>query len=250
MQEVRIQKNTGRHKPDWIFLNECNHFPGCTFGVIEMDGFEILESNFLVKLIKHGLHSSFHSQVVSYNNKDDRQNASSYIRYPLKKSSLNIKHKLCFLRRKWCSTGHKSLWLHSPAAKAWQVSRHTPTLVWSLTLSMMLFSSGNWPPTVLPWPLIFSNTEPAGRAKEKRVEIICLNKSYIPHPATAPDTLWLLWPKPNLRAPCNCFLPASTAVYSCESKRLWLVPWITSDAQQQCQLEPAAVLHSCMLMSW
>lgn len=51
-----------------------------------------------------------------------------------------------------------NLKLHPPAAKAWQVSRHTPTLVWSLTLSMMLFSSGNVPPTVLPWPLMFSNT--------------------------------------------------------------------------------------------
>lgn len=46
-----------------------------------------------------------------------------------------------------------------PAAKAWQVSRHTPTLVWSLTWSMMLLSSEKRPPTVLPWPLMFSNTD-------------------------------------------------------------------------------------------
>lgn len=47
----------------------------------------------------------------------------------------------------------------APAAKAWQVSRHTPTLVWSLTWSMMLLSSEKRPPTVLPWPLMFSNTD-------------------------------------------------------------------------------------------
>lgn len=47
----------------------------------------------------------------------------------------------------------------SPAAKAWQVSRHTPTLVLSLTLSMMPLSSEKLPPTVVPWPHIFSSTE-------------------------------------------------------------------------------------------
>lgn len=39
------------------------------------------------------------------------------------------------------------------------MSRHTPTLVWSLTWSMMLLSSEKRPPTVLPWPLMFSNTD-------------------------------------------------------------------------------------------
>lgn len=59
----------------------------------------------------------------------------------------------------WDTYKKINLKLHPPAAKAWQVSRHTPTLVWSLTLSMMLFSSENVPPTVLPWPLMFSNTD-------------------------------------------------------------------------------------------
>lgn len=70
-------------------------------------------------------------------------------------------------RDTWATYKKINLKLHPPAAKAWQVSRHTPTLVWSLTLSMMLFSSGNVPPTVLPWPLMFSNTGPHGRAKRQ-----------------------------------------------------------------------------------
>lgn len=54
---------------------------------------------------------------------------------------------------------HVDIRIDAPAAKAWQVSRHTPTLVWSLTWSMMLLSSERRPPTVLPWPLMFSNTD-------------------------------------------------------------------------------------------
>lgn len=54
---------------------------------------------------------------------------------------------------------HVDIRIDAPAAKAWQVSRHTPTLVWSLTWSMMLLSSEKRPPTVLPWPLMFSNTD-------------------------------------------------------------------------------------------
>lgn len=54
---------------------------------------------------------------------------------------------------------HVDISIDAPAAKAWQVSRHTPTLVWSLTWSMMLLSSEKRPPTVLPWPHMFSNTD-------------------------------------------------------------------------------------------
>lgn len=37
-----------------------------TFGVVEMDGSEVVESHFLIKLIKHGFHSTLCSQVISY----------------------------------------------------------------------------------------------------------------------------------------------------------------------------------------
>lgn len=64
-----------------------------------------------------------------------------------------------------------NLRFHSPAAKAWQVSRHTPTLVWSLTLSMMLLSSGKLLPTSLPSPLMFSNTDHMeGKGKKRHYQ--------------------------------------------------------------------------------
>lgn len=52
-----------------------------------------------------------------------------------------------------------------PAAKAWHVSIHTPTLLWSLTLSMMFLSSENFPPTVPPWQHMFSSTEVTQRGE-------------------------------------------------------------------------------------
>lgn len=44
--------------------------PACTFGVIKMDGFKVVEPYFPIKLIQHGLHSSLGSQVVALNNKE------------------------------------------------------------------------------------------------------------------------------------------------------------------------------------
>lgn len=40
--------------------------PGCTFGVVEMDGSEVVEPHLLIKLIKHDLHSPLSGQVVAY----------------------------------------------------------------------------------------------------------------------------------------------------------------------------------------
>lgn len=96
-----------------------------------MDGSEVAEPHLPVKLVQRGRHPPLRRQVVPCDQVEG-------VRVPL-------------LRDR--DTGTRS-----PAAKAWQVSRHTPTLLWSLTLSMMLLSSENFPPTVLPWPLMFSNT--------------------------------------------------------------------------------------------
>lgn len=129
-----------------IFLCES---PGCTFGVIEMDGFKIVEPYFLIKLIKHGLHSSLCSQVMSYQDKKQhfttKRMAIIIILIFVAIGPVTVKRiSVDFMDKNIHGR------FHSPAAKAWQVSRHTPTLVWSLTLSIMLFSSENLPPTVLP----------------------------------------------------------------------------------------------------
>lgn len=88
-----------------------------------------------------------------------------------------------------------TLRFHSPAAKAWQVSRHTPTLVWSLTLSMMLFSSEKLPPNVLPWPLMFSNTDRMeGKRKKRHYQFDRpIHIQYFLQPATTRDTRPLVW---------------------------------------------------------
>lgn len=96
-----------------------------------MDGSEVAEPHFPVKLVQHGRHPALRRQVVPCNRVEACEDC-------------------CFAT---ATPGTRS-----PAAKAWQVSRHTPTRLWSLTLSMMLLSSENLPPTVLPWPLMFSNT--------------------------------------------------------------------------------------------
>lgn len=44
--------------------------PVCTFGVIKMDGFKVVDPYFPIKLIQHGLHSPLGSQVVALNNKE------------------------------------------------------------------------------------------------------------------------------------------------------------------------------------
>lgn len=109
-----------------------------TFGVVEMDGFEVVEPHLLVKLIQHGPDSALSGQVVAC----------------AAKGALPSGFASCCVATA----------VGSPAAKAWQVSRHTPTLLWSLTLSMMPLSSENLPPTVAPWPHMFSSTAQGGDA--------------------------------------------------------------------------------------
>lgn len=124
-----------------------------------MDGSEVVEPHLLIKLIKHDLHSPVSSQVIAYKSTSITYNQSLQtvpqyaISNPGGISSLQTLPAFNWLGS---STNGRC---GSPAAKAWQVSRHTPTLVLSLTLSMMPLSSEKLPPTVVPWPHIFSSTE-------------------------------------------------------------------------------------------
>lgn len=95
----------------------------------------------------------------------------------------------------------------SPAAKAWQVSRHTPTLVWSLTLSMMLFSSEKVPPTVEPWPHMFSSTDHVWRGNREEAAVTFRTRSLNPA-ATTPDA------HAELTLPLHLFIPWSTVCSS------------------------------------
>lgn len=126
-----------------------------------------------------------------------------------------------------------NLGFHSPAAKAWQVSRHTPTLVWSLTLSMILFSSENLLPTVLPWPLMFSNTDhtegktgkESHHQSDTPIPPVCYNTWYtckvgLPALVHSWSIAWgLVLPLPH------CFHRHSAAVYSCHTSSI-LGMWV------------------------
>lgn len=69
-QSLSIDMQGGRIQNYLLIANlRLNYFSSCTFGVIEMDGFEIVEPHFLVKRIEHGPHASFCSQVISYQDK-------------------------------------------------------------------------------------------------------------------------------------------------------------------------------------
>lgn len=136
--------------------------------------------------------------------------------------------------RKWCpmTLDRDLIWykkislrFHSPAAKAWQVSRHTPTLVWSLTLSMMLFSSENLPPNVLPWPLMFSSTEHTGgggkKEKDALIQPICYNTWYTCRIGLAAPFIPEAQSEGRFSQLLQCFCSLSTVVHSCHIGGIW-----------------------------
>lgn len=68
---ISLQKLSYSKGSEWKSGGECRGAvwcggPGRTFGVVEVDGSEVAEPHFLIKLIKHGFHSPLRSQVVSY----------------------------------------------------------------------------------------------------------------------------------------------------------------------------------------
>lgn len=68
----RCPEEEGANRETFEVCTSCDN-SACTFRVVEMDGFKVVEPDHLVELIQHGLHSPLCSQVIAFNN-DKKQN--------------------------------------------------------------------------------------------------------------------------------------------------------------------------------